>query len=376
MPKHATLSASSSQRWILCPPSVKASEGYPDQETEYAREGTDAHALCQYKLEKALGHPAEDPTENLTYYNAQMEECADGYVAFVMEKLAIAQQNTPDAKALVEEHLDFSKYVPGGFGTGDCVIVADGTLYIIDYKYGQGVEVSAERNTQMMCYALGALMAYDGIYNVDMIDMAIYQPRMNNISEYAMSREELITWAENILQPAAKLALAGEGEFKAGDHCRFCKARADCRARAEYNLELARYDFRLYPKLTDTEVATILTRIDALISWAEDVKKEATKRAMEGTVYPGFKVVEGRSIRKYTSEKDVAKAVIEHGYNPYEKKLLGLTEMKKLLGKQFDTILGSFIYKPPGKPTLVPESDKRRPINSINEDFGGKNNDK
>lgn len=372
MPKHATLSASSSARWIACPPSVKAGEKYPDVETEYAREGTDAHALCQYKLEKALGLPAEDPTENLTFYNAQMEECADSYVQFVMEKYAKAKESCPDARVLVEEHLDFSQYVPGGFGTGDCVIVADGTLYIIDYKYGQGVQVSAERNTQMMCYALGALEAYDGIYDVSVIDMVIYQPRLSSISEYMISKEELLVWAENILAPAAQLALEGKGDFKAGEHCRFCRARADCRARAEYNLMLAKYDFRLPPELTDTEVAVILTRIDALVAWAEDVKKEATKKAMEGTVYPGFKVVEGRSVRKYTSEKDVAKAVIEMGYNPYEKKLLGLTEMKKLLGKQFDEVLGRFIYKPPGKPTLVPDSDRRRPLNSAKKDFGGK----
>ena len=230
--------------------------------------------------------------------------------------------------------------------------------------------MSAEKNSQLSCYALGALDLFDGIYDIAQVSLTIYQPRRENVSTYTMSREELLAWAKTVLAPAAKLAYEGKGEFKAGGHCQFCKAKANCRKRAEYNLEVARYDFEMPALLGDDEVAAILTRADELVSWAGDIKDYALQKALSGTKFTGFKVVEGRSNRKYTDEDAVAKAVEDAGYEPYEKRLLGITAMSQTLGrKKFEELLGGLVYKPPGKPVLVPESDKRPAMNTAINDF-------
>lgn len=372
MAKHSLLSASASYRWLNCPPSARLCEKYEDKPSEYAQEGTDCHELCAYKVEKALGRRVRNPTENLTYYNAEMEDCAEGYCSFVMEQVSETKKRCADPLVLVEQRLDYSRYVgiEGSFGTGDCVIVSDGLLRIIDYKHGLGVLVSAEKNSQLSCYALGAIDLFDGIYDITEVSLTIYQPRRENISTYTMSKEELLTWADTVLSPTAKLAYDGKGEFKAGDHCQFCKAKANCRKRAEYNLELARYDFEMPAALEDDEVASILTKVDELVSWASDLKEYALQKALSGTKFAGFKVVEGRSNRKYTDEGAVAKTVEAAGFDPYEKKLLGITAMSQALGKKkFEELLGGLVYKPPGKPALVPESDKRPAMNTAIEDF-------
>ena len=372
MAKHSLLSASASHRWLNCPPSARLCEKYEDKPSEYAQEGTDCHELCAYKVEKALGHRVRNPTETLTYYNSEMEDCAEGYCSFVMEQVAEAKKSCADPLVLVEQRLDYSRYVgiEGSFGTGDCVIVADGLLHIIDYKHGLGVLVSAEKNSQLSCYALGALDLFDGIYDITEVSLTIYQPRRENISTYTMSKDELLTWADTVLSPTAKLAYDGKGDFKAGDHCQFCKAKANCRKRAEYNLELARYDFEMPAALEDDEVASILTKVDELVSWASDLKEYALQKALSGTKFTGFKVVEGRSNRKYTDEDAVARTVETAGFDPYEKKLLGITAMSQALGKKkFEELLGGLVYKPPGKPALVPESDKRPAMNTAIEDF-------
>lgn len=370
MRKHAILSASSAHRWMKCPPSARLCEKYEDKGSDYARQGTCAHELCQYKLEELLGRSPNDPRESLDYYDEEMEICSDGYAAFVMEHVAEAQNVCSDPIVLVEQRLDFSRFVPEGFGTGDCVIVSDGTLRVIDYKHGVGVMVSAEGNEQMRCYALGALELFDGIYDIDTVSMSIYQPRRENISTDVMSRDELYRWAEEVLKPTAALAFEGEGEFCAGDHCQFCSAKATCRKRAEYNLELARYDFEMPAELENDEIALILTKVDELVSWAGDIKAYALSQALSGVKYEGFKVVEGRSNRKYTDEEAVARAVTEAGHDPYEKKLLGITAMTSLLGrKKFDEILGGLVFKPAGRPTLVQESDKRPAMDTVNDYF-------
>lgn len=367
---HALLSASSSHRWLHCPPSARLGENYEDKSSVFAAEGTDAHALCEYKLQKALGLKAEDPTENLTWYNEEMEECANGYATYVMELFSEAKKNCTDPVVLIEQKLDYSKYVQDGFGTGDCIIIADGTLNIVDYKHGRGVEVSAVNNPQMKLYALGALEIFDSIYDIDTVTMTIYQPRIANISTYTITANELVDWAEDILKPAAELAFKGDGEFSCGEWCRFCKAKADCRERANANLELAKYDFQEPPLLSDDEVEVILGKLDAFISWANDIKDYAFKKALEGKQWTDWKLVEGRSVRKYTDDGIVALAVENAGYDPYEKKLLGITEMQKMLGKtKFNEILGDFVIKPQGKPTLVPMSDKRKAINIAASDF-------
>lgn len=368
--KHAFLSASASHRWLECPPSAKLCAEQDDRASPYAKQGTDAHALCEYKVLKALGRPAKDPTEDLDFFDTEMDNCTDEYCTYVMEQLQEANQYCKDPEVLVEQRLDFSRWVPNGFGTGDCLIVADKVLHIIDFKYGLGILVDAENNPQMMCYALGALEIYDGIYDIESVRMTIFQPRRENISTYEMAKEDLLHWADTILKPTAELAYVGNGEFKAGDHCQFCKAKATCRKRAEYNLEMAKYDFEMPASLDETEIAAILPRIDDLVAWAGDIKEYALQQAMSGTEYPGFKVVEGRSVRKYTDEATVAATVTDAGYDPYEKKVLGITAMTSLLGKKrFEELLGGMIMKPPGKPTLVPESDKRPAINTAKDDF-------
>ena len=375
MGNHALLSASSSHRWLNCPPSARLCEDYDDKGSNFAAEGSDAHSLCEYKLRKALGMEAKDPTEDLTWYDAEMEESASGYAAFVMELVAEAKKTCSDPVVLIEQRLDYSKYVQSGFGTGDCVLIADGTLHIVDFKYGRGVLVEAEDNPQMKLYALGALEIFDCLYDIDTVSMTIYQPRRANVSTFTLTRQELLDWAETVLVPTAELAYAGNGEYHCGEWCLFCKAKADCRERARANMELARYEFRQPPLLTDEEVEEILGKLDSLMDWASDIKDYALQAAISGKHWSGYKLVEGRANRRYTDENAVVAAVKAAGYDPYdEPKLLGVTAMTTLLGrKQFNDILGGLITKPQGKPTLVPESDKRPAMTTILDDFKEEN---
>ena len=367
---HAILSASSSDRWIHCPPSARLCESYDDKGSDYAAEGTDAHALCEFRLRRALGMEATDPTENLKWFNEDMNDCAAGYAAYVLEQVEAAKQTCTDPVVLIEQRVDFSRWVEAGFGTADCIIIADGTLQIIDYKHGLGVLVSAEDNPQMQCYALGALELFDGIYDINSVRMTIYQPRRDNVSTYEISKDELYRWADEVLKPTADLAFAGDGNFLCGEWCGFCKAKHECRARADANMELARYDFKLPPLLTDEEVEEILVRADNLVTWAADIKEYALQQAISGKKWNGWKLVEGRSNRRYTNETAVAGVVTDAGFDPYEHKVLGVTAMQKLLGKsRFDELLAAYIEKPQGKPTLVPESDKRPAMNTAKNDF-------
>ncbi|MDY5159670.1 DUF2800 domain-containing protein [Actinotignum urinale] len=372
--KHAFLSASSAHRWLHCPPSAKLASAYPDQASNYALEGTDAHELCEYKLKKALGMKACDPRENLSFYNEEMETCAEDYANFVMEQVACAKAATPDPVVLIEQRLDFSHWVPDGFGTADAVIIADGVLSVIDYKHGQGVLVEADHNPQMMCYALGAYEMFAAIYDIESVSMTIFQPRRENVSTFEMSVTDLLAWADTTLKPTADLAFAGEGAYAAGAWCGFCKAKVDCRARAEANLALAKYDFALPPKLSDADIEAILPVLDDLARWAEDIKDYALARAMSGKAWSGFKVVEGRSNRRYTNPDAVAEVITKAGFDPFEKKLLGITAMQKLIGKtRFDQLLADLIEKPQGKPTLVPDSDKRPALSTAKDDFKEEN---
>lgn len=214
---HALLSASSSERWLHCPPSARLCESYDDKGSDYAAEGIDAHALCEYKLRRALGMEAEDPTENLTWFNEEMDDCATGYATYVLEQVEVAKQTCADPVVMIEQHVDFSRWVASGFGTADCLIIADGTLKIIDYKHGRGIMVDSTENPQMQCYALGALELFDGIYDIDTVRMTIYQPRRDNVSTYELSKDELYRWADEVLKPTADLAFAGDGNFLCGE---------------------------------------------------------------------------------------------------------------------------------------------------------------
>lgn len=363
MTSHAKLSASSSSRWMACPPSVQLTEHIPDVTSPYAQEGTDAHELCAFYVEQALGRNARDPTSDLGYYSEEMENCAREYCSYVMEQIEKAKKLSQDPLVLVEQRLNFAKWVPEGFGTGDCVIVSDGLLQVIDYKHGLGVLVSAEYNPQMMCYALGALDMFGDLYDVSTIAMTIFQPRRENISTFQIDKTELLQWAEAELAPKAQLAFNGQGELKSGKHCQFCKLKAICRKRSEDNLALAKMEFADPNTLDLTDIAEILPKIDQLTSWANDVKTYALERANKGERIPGFKLVEGRSTRKFVNEDEVAKRVQEAGFDPYEQKLLTLTALTKVLGKKdFDALLSDLVIKPQGKPTLVPDSDKREAL--------------
>ncbi len=369
--KHAILSASSSHRWLACPPSALLCAKEKDTPSDFALQGTDAHTLCEHKLKIALGQQSKDPVENLTFYDEEMAECTDMYAQYVMEQLSVAKESCKDPIVLIEQRLDFSQWVPDGFGTGDCVLVSDDTLTVIDFKYGVGVLVEAENNPQMMCYALGALSIFDGIYDIKDITMTIFQPRREHLSTFTIAKEELLSWAENTLAPTAKLAAKGEGEYQAGSHCQFCKVKATCRKRVEYNLMLARYDFEMPANLEDEEIEVILSKADELVSWVNDIKEYALKQAISGKEWSDWKLVEGRSVRKYLNEKAVAETVENAGFDPYEKKVIGITAMTKMLGKsKFEELLSGFIEKPQGKPTLVPMSDKRPAMkNTAKDDF-------
>jgi len=370
--QHALLSASSSNRWIHCPPSVRLSEQFENKTSDFARQGTDAHTLCEYKLHKLLGDDVEDPTPSLEFYDEEMEQCAESYVTFVMEEVAKARQTTADPIVIVEQRLDFSRFVPDGFGTGDCLVIADGTLSVIDMKYGLGILVDAYQNPQMMCYALGALELFDGIYDIQEVKMTIFQPRRENVSTYTLSKDDLLQWADEILVPAAQLAFKGEGEYQCGKWCGFCPAKNSCRARAEQNLELSKYEFQKPELLEDDEIEEILEKVDDLISWSNDIKEYALQLALSGKQWANHKLVEGRSTRKYSNDNDVAAAVIKAGYDPYDKKLLGVTAMTKALGKaKFDELLSDYIVKPPCKLTLLTNDYKRQAvkINNVNDEF-------
>ena len=357
---HAVLSASSSHRWMNCTPSARLEREFADRETEAAAEGTAAHALCEHKLRRALKMRSRKPVSK--YDCDEMDGYTDGYVEFVLEQFAQAKLECVDPLVLIEQRLDFSCWVPEGFGTGDCLIVADKLLHIIDFKYGQGVLVEAEENPQMMLYALGALRLFDSLYDITEVSMSIYQPRRDNVSTWTISVDELNAWAENVLKPKAELAHKGEGNYLPGPWCQFCKAAVKCRARAEEKLQLARFEFAPPPLLSDEEIEEILTKLDDLTKWASEIQAYAQDAAINhGKVWQGFKLVATRTNRRYTDEEAVIQAAKDAGYTDiFRKSLIPITEMEKLMGKKnFTSILGPLMEKPQGRPTLVPVTDKR-----------------
>jgi hypothetical protein len=385
MTAHAVLSASASHRWLACPPSAQLERQFPSETSSYAEEGTFAHALAELKLSRAmnlikpstfkkrLAEMKKDPN-----YSAGLEEYVDQYVSQVGERFMESKKSCKDTLVLLEQRLDFSGWVPDGFGTGDVVIIGDDVIEIIDLKYGKGVPVSADGNPQTRLYGLGAISSFEMLYDFSKVKMTIIQPRLDNTSTEEMTVDELLAWADEYLVPRAEQAAAGEGEHTPGEHCRFCRAKAVCRARAEENLKLAQYDFKKPALLDDGEITDILAKVEELQKWAEDVQKYAFDQALNhGKKWPGWKLVEGRSNRKYSDEEAVAKILKQAGYSDEDiykpKELLGITAMEKVTGKDiFNQLLSKLIIKPAGKPTLVPESDKRPEINtaaSAAEDF-------
>lgn len=375
---HATLSPSSASRWLACTPSARVEETFAETSSSFADEGTLAHKLGELLISKELKRikPAayEKQIKEIAankLFSAEMRSYADSYCEFVIERLNEARSRNSDALIFLEQRLDMTDYVPEGFGTGDVVIIADEVLDFVDLKYGKGVPVSAVENKQMMLYALGALKEFDYLYHIERVRMTIYQPRIDNISEWEIGVAELKQWAEEVLKPKAAMAFAGEGEFVAGNHCQFCRAKATCKALADEQLKLAQYEFKQSPFLTDDEVADILRRATQFEKWLKAVEDNALFEAVNnGKKWPGFKLVEGRSNRVITDPAKAAENILKAGFKEEDifkpKVLFGLTELERVVTKKkFAELCGDLVIKPAGKPALVTEDDKRPELNSL-----------
>lgn len=376
---HATLSPSAASRWMACAPSARLEAEVEDQGSTFAREGSVAHALSELYLRIEYGIVPPDEFEQRRkaipdyeeYYDEAMQEYVEEYVDFVRETVNEAIASTPDAVVFIEHRIDLTAFIPEGFGTGDCIVIAEGVMYIIDLKYGKGVLVDAHQNKQLMIYALGAVHEFGFLYTVKEIRMFIYQPRIHNYSTYQMSVDDLQHWAETELKEKAKLAFEGKGDLVAGPHCGFCKVGGRCKTRAEYYLELETFQSKAF--LSVDEVASILDKLKSLKAWADSVEDSALEQALNGTQFPGYKVVEGRSNRRYTDPDKVAEAVLAEGWpekDVYTKKVIALGAVEKLLGKKHaDQVIGHLITKPQGKPALVPDTDARKAYNPSELDF-------
>lgn len=379
MREHAILSASGAHRWLECTPSARLEEEIAEKTSIYAEEGTFMHELAELNLSLYLeriskpqfNKKLQEMKQN-EFYTEEIEKAIQSYVDIVIERINEAGK---DSLILLEEQVDFSPWVPEGFGTSDALIISNNTIEVIDLKGGRGVRVEAEDNPQMRLYALGAINGFGILYDIEKIQMTIIQPRLDSISTDEMTIDELLEWGETIVKPRAEIAFKGEGEYKVSDGCRFCKVKAICRARAEENMKLAYLDFKSPPTLTDEEIVEVLMAIKELQKWASDVEDYALNEAINnGKYWPGMKLVRGRSSRRYRSEEEVAKKLLDAGYEEdkiFSKSLLNLTKLEKELGKkEFGEVLGSLIETPPGKIQLVPEDDKRPAIKvSAEEDF-------
>ena len=395
---HALLSASSSKQWLHCPPSVRLQENFPNESSVYAEEGTFAHEVCEYKVRKYLKERVKRP-QSEEYDTEEIEQITDVYAEFVITIIEQMRENGCEPLAFVEERVDYSHIAPSGFGTADMLIIGKdengrGLLHVCDFKTGKGVFVDADHNSQMMLYAIGALAAYGFLYDIEIVRMSIIQPRLDNISTFECSRQELEDWGESI-KPTALLAYEGKGEQHPGDWCRFCRAKPVCKACADEALALCREEFldldvgafddtadesdMTAPYEADTqtavfkqpglipiaELAEILPTLNRISSWIEAVFAFVSSEAINhGVPIPGYKVVEGRSKRVFTDTKAVVDVAVQNGYTDlYKQTLITLTEFEKMMGKKkFNELLGEYVAKPPGKLALVPESDPREPV--------------
>lgn len=362
---HALLSASGSDRWLNCPPSAKIEDGLPESRSEYADEGTFGHSMVDECL--LNGHPVDrlcgvPAWESSKFFTGELRDAAQICVDHANALIADAKQITPDAKVLVEQRLDYSMYVPEGFGRGDLVVVADGKAWFRDWKFGRGKRVDAPNNSQLNLYGLAVVEQYADYYDLETVNLGIVQPRIDHYDEIEMSVAELRAWGESI-RPTALLAFEGKGEFKAGKWCGFCKLKGSCRHRAEANLALAEEVFMPVNFLSLPEIAEILPRLGEFQSWAKDLEAYALQEAINGKAVPGWKLVAGRSNRRIEDTDALAQRLLQSGLDEeqiYDRNLLTLTALEKVCGsKKFAELAGDLISKPSGKPTLVPASDKR-----------------
>lgn len=367
--QHAVLSASSAHRWLHCTGSPLLEKEFPDTTSVYAQEGTLAHELCELKLKKyttvmpkGTYTRAHNKIMKSELWQNEMEGTSEAYLEYV-KGIMLACEIAP--AVLIEKRVDFSRYVPEGFGTADCLILAGDTLHVIDYKHGKGVVVDADHNPQMMLYALGAMSELSLLYRFKFVHMTIVQPRVNNISEFTMTADELVEWGESVVKPRAEAAISGNGTFEAGDWCRFCRAKQQCKTRYESNDSLypelsAQHDPRL---ITLEELGEYLKRGRDIAAWLEDMKEYALSEALAGADVPGWKAVEGRGSRVFTDTDEAVETLVKNGIDEsvlYERRVLTLAQMEKAIGKKaFGEIVGNLVVKNPGKPTLVENSDKR-----------------
>lgn len=367
---HALLSASGASRWLNCPPSPRLEELFPDETSSFAEEGTLAHELCEIHLRHAVGlltlKEAEKATKKIEkheLFNPEMFDHVDTYTDFVLEELTEARKKTPDARLLIEERIDLTELIQDGFGTGDAGIIADGVLHVIDLKYGKGVKVNATNNSQLKLYGWGMLRAYMLLYDIHTVRLSIVQPRLDHIDTWDVTVDDLLNWAEDVVRPAAELAYSGEGEMKAGDWCRWCKAKARCRTLAEASLEAAKLDFTDTRLVDDDELITIYHQLDRITGWAQSLSDYVLSEALAGKEWPGLKLVEGRSVRTWSNPEEAAKLLLSKGFGQDEvinSKIKGIGDIEKLVGKKaFPDLLGAYVIKPQGKPTLAPLDDKR-----------------
>lgn len=363
MGAHARFSPSSGKRYLSCPPSLRLEEQFEDEQSPYAAEGSAGHAMAEYLINKHLKKRTRHPVSD--YYTEELMEAVEEYASYCIGQIEQARAVCGSPFISVEQKVSLEEHIEGCFGTADMVIVTDGKLQIIDLKLGKGVVVDAEENIQLMIYGQGVLDMVSALYDISTVELTIVQPRLEHFSTWEISADDLRKWTAEVLEPGARMALAGEGEYKAGDHCRFCRARFKCRARADEYLKLAQAEFAEPPLMSDEEIAEVLKKADALKRWAEEIYTYAQNEAVVNhKEWPGFKLVLGRSNRKYTDETDAAEAAKKAGYTDiYKQSLIGITEMEKLMGKKkFNEILGNYVYKPDGKVTLVPDSDKREAV--------------
>lgn len=363
MGAHARFSPSSGKRYLSCPPSLRLEEQFEDEQSPYAAEGSAGHAMAEYLINKHLKKRTRRPTSD--YYTEELMEAVEEYATYCIGQIEQARAVCGSPFISVEQKVSLEEHIEGCFGTADMVIATDGKLQIIDLKLGKGVMVDAEENIQLMIYGQGVLDMVSALYDISTVEMTIVQPRLEHFSTWEISADDLRKWMAEVLEPGARMALAGEGEYKAGDHCRFCRARFKCRARADEYLKLAQAEFAEPPLMSDEEKAEVLKKADALKRWAEEIYTYAQNEAVVNhKEWPGFKLVLGRSNRKYTDETDAAEAAKKAGYTDiYKQSLIGITEMEKLMGKKkFNEILGNYVYKLDGKVTLVPDSDKRETV--------------
>lgn len=364
MDGHARFSPSSAYRRINCPPSLILEEQFEDEESQYAAEGSAGHSLAEHLIKRHLKQRSKRPVSD--YFSDEILEAVDEYVLYVINEIEEAKSSCENPIFLVEQRVDASEYVDECFGTADMTIITKSTVQVIDLKLGRGVPVYSEENAQLMIYGLGILSMAELLYDIETVKLTIVQPRLNNFSTWEISPYEFKKWGEEVLKPRGAMALIGAGEFKSGTWCCFCKARNQCRTRAEEFLNIAKMEFRKPALLSDAEVSEVLRVADELSKWASDVYAFAQEQAIvKGKQWNGFKLVEGRSNRKYTNEEEVAKAAIDAGYKDiYKRSLISITEMERLMGKkEFAEIMGNLVYKPEGKVTLVPDADKRKAIN-------------